>query len=193
MLRLLTAFALLSLSITGAAAHDGAGTVGGFVSGLTHPLFGWDHVVAMVAVGLWGAFLGSPAIWVLPVAFPLVMALGAALGVLGVPVPYVEIGIAMSAVVLGLLILLRARLALPAAAMVVALFGIFHGHAHGTELPDAANPLAYAVGFVLATGGLHLAGIGFGTLSRTRAGTTAIQTGGGLISLLGLGFLFGYV
>lgn len=193
MLRLLTAFAILAASITTAAAHDGAGTVGGFVSGLTHPLFGWDHVVAMVAVGLWGAFLGAPALWVLPIAFPLVMAFGAALGVLGVPVPYVEIGIAMSAVVLGLLILLRARLALPAAMMIVALFAIFHGHAHGTELPDAANPLAYAIGFVIATGALHLAGIGFGTLSRSPLGTRAIQTGGGAISLLGLGFLFGYV
>lgn len=174
-----------------ALAHTEGGIAGGFVSGFAHPILGWDHVVAMVAVGLWGAFLGAPAIWLLPVVFPLVMAFGAVLGILGVPVPAVEIGIAGSAVVLGLLILFRARLPLAAATVIVAAFAIFHGYAHGTELPEAANTVAYAVGFVIATGLLHLAGIAFGLLIRLPRGVYAVQAGGGVISLVGLAFLFG--
>src|SRR3546814_18852902 len=115
-----------------------------FVSGFAHPILGWDHVVAMVAVGLWGAFLGAPAIWILPVVFPLVMAFGGALGVLGVAVPAVEVGIAGSAVVLGLLVALAARPPLWVAAVIVAAFAVFPGHAPGTELPEAADPLPYA-------------------------------------------------
>lgn len=185
---------LITCLIAGTAqAHEGTGAVGGFVSGFTHPLFGWDHAVAMVAVGLWGAFLGAPSLWVLPVAFPVVMALGGALGVFGVPLPFVEIAIALSAVVLGLLILTRARMPLMAAGLIVAVFAIFHGHAHGAELPSAANPLTYAAGFVIATGLLHLVGIGFGTLTRSEIGTKAVRAGGAAISAVGLGFLFGVV
>ncbi len=145
----------------------------------------------MVAVGLWGAFLGAPAIWLLPVIFPLVMAFGGALGVMGVPIPAVETGIAASAVVLGLLIALAAKPPLWVAGIIVAVFAIFHGHAHGTELPEAANPFAYAVGFVIATGMLHLLGIAFGLLVRWPAGSYAVRAGGGAISAVGLGFLFG--
>jgi len=173
--------------------HGAPGTMGGFVSGLTHPLYGWDHVVAMVAVGLWGAFLGQPAIWVLPVVFPMVMAFGAAAGVLGIPLPYVEIGIALSAVVLGLLVLAKARPPLWVAGVIVAAFAIFHGHAHGAGLPGAADPFPYAAGFVVATGLLHLAGILFGLLIAWPAGVFAVRAGGGVISALGLGFLFGVV
>src|SRR5215813_10062659 len=173
-----------------AFAHTGS-TEGGFLGGLTHPIFGWDHVIAMVAVGLWGAFLGAPAIWLLPVVFPLVMAFGGALGILGVPIPAVEAGIAASAVVLGLRIAFKAKPPLWIAGSIVALFAIFHGHAHGTELPAAANPFAFATGFVLATGLLHLIGIGFGTLVRWPAGTYAVRAGGGAIALAGLAFLFG--
>ena len=185
--------ALLVLVPDNVLAHSDGGIAGGFVSGFAHPILGWDHVVAMVAVGLWGAFLGVPAIWLLPVVFPLVMAFGSVLGILGIPVPAVEVGIAGSAVVLGLLILFKARLPLAAAAVIVAAFAIFHGYAHGTELPEAANPAAYAVGFVIATGLLHLAGIAFGLLIRLPRGVYAVQAGGGVISLVGLAFLFGMV
>ncbi len=172
-----------------AEAHSGQGLSGGFVSGFLHPVSGLDHVVAMVAVGLWGAFLGSPAIWLLPVVFPLVMAFGGVLGVAGVPLPGVEIGIALSAIVLGLMVATAARPPLPFAAILVGSFAIFHGHAHGTELPSAANPLAYSAGFVIATGLLHLSGIAFGLLDRFRRGKLVIRILGGGISLIGVGFL----
>ena len=172
-------------------AHEDAGMTGGFISGLTHPLFGFDHVVAMIAVGLWGAFLGSPALWILPVVFPVVMAFGGALGVLGVEVPLVETGIAASAVVLGLMVALALRPKIAIAAVIVGAFAIFHGHAHGTELPEAASPLAYSIGFVISTGLLHLAGIGFGHFTRWPQGILAVRAGGGAIALVGVGFLTG--
>src|SRR5215510_11627907 len=129
-----------------AHAHVGDGLTGGFLGGFEHPLFGPDHVVAMVAVGLWGAFLGAPAIWVLPVVFPLVMALGGALGILGVPLPGIEIGIAVSAIVLGLMVALAARPPLWVAAVLVGAFAMFHGHAHGGELPPGTDAVAFSVG-----------------------------------------------
>lgn len=181
----------LTLCAGAAAAHEGAGITGGFISGFFHPILGWDHVIAMVAVGLWGAFLGHPAIWILPVVFPLVMAFGGALGVMGIPVPAVETGIAASALVLGLMVAFAVRPPLWIAALLVGAFAIFHGHAHGTELPGAANPLAYSVGFVIATGLLHLCGIAFGLLVRWPTGKVAVQAGGGLIALAGAGFLTG--
>lgn len=176
-----------------ASAHEGAGVSGGFVAGLMHPVLGWDHVVAMVAVGLWGAFLGQPAIWILPVVFPLVMAFGGALGVMGVPVPAVETGIAVSAMVLGAMVALAARPPIWVAAVIVGVFAIFHGHAHGTELPGAANALAYSLGFVVATGLLHLTGIAFGSLVYWPAGKIAVRSGGAIIALAGVGFLMGIV
>lgn len=166
---------------------------GGFISGFTHPLFGWDHVAAMVAVGIWGAFLRQPAIWILPIVFPMVMALGGALGVLGVPVPMIEAGIAASSIIVGLAILAAWRAPLWLAAMIVGLFAVFHGHAHGTELPHAANPIAYAIGFVLSTGLLHLVGIGFGLLVDRPGGRMALRGAGGVIAALGVAFLFGLV
>jgi urease accessory protein len=172
-----------------ALAHQGAGVSGGLASGLTHPLFGLDHVVAMVAVGLWGAFLGLPAMWVLPVVFPMVMALGGAAGVLGLPLAHVEIGIALSAIVLGLMVALAARPPLWIAAIIVATFAVFHGYAHGTELPQSANPLAYSVGFVVSTGLLHLAGISFGLLTKWRTGQVLVRTGGAVIAATGVAFL----
>jgi urease accessory protein len=174
-----------------ALAHTGMGVIGGFQSGFTHPIFGFDHVVAMVAVGLWGAFLGQPAIWLLPVVFPVVMAFGGLAGVLGVPLPGVEMGIALSAVALGAMVALALRPPLWVAAVLVGAFAIFHGHAHGTELPEAANPLAYGVGFVIATGLLHLSGIALGLLSRWPAGLQAVRVGGGAIACVGLYFLAG--
>jgi urease accessory protein len=174
-----------------ALAHTGMGVIGGFQSGFTHPIFGFDHVVAMVAVGLWGAFLGQPAIWLLPVVFPVVMAFGGLAGVLGVPLPGVEMGIALSAVALGAMVALALCPPLWVAAVLVGAFAIFHGHAHGTELPEAANPLAYGVGFVIATGLLHLSGIALGLLSRWPAGLQAVRVGGGAIACVGLYFLAG--
>jgi urease accessory protein len=182
---------VLLLGALPALAHTSAADAsGGFVAGFLHPVLGWDHVVAMVAVGLWGAFLGMPAIWVLPVVFPLVMAAGGALGVAGVPLPGVETGIALSAIVLGAMVALAARPPLLVAAVAVGAFAIFHGHAHGTELPESANPIAFSLGFVVATGLLHVCGITFGLLVRWRTGRIAVRAAGGLIGVVGLGFLF---
>lgn len=176
-----------------AVAHvDDPGFAGGFVTGFTHPLFGWDHVLAMVAVGLWGAFLGAPAIWLLPVVFPLIMALGGVLGIVGIPVPAVETGIALSSVVLGSLIAAALRTPLWIAIIVVGSFAVFHGHAHGTELPNAASPIAYSTGFVIATGMLHLFGIVFGFLTAWPAGTHAIRTAGAAIAVAGVAFIVGF-
>jgi len=187
---ILSGIALLCLSAP-ALAHSGAGDHSGLAAGFLHPIGGWDHIVAMVAVGLWGAFLGPPAIWLLPVVFPLVMAFGGALGVAGVPIPGVEIGIAASAVVLGVMVAIGARPPLWIAAAIVGVFAIFHGHAHGTELPEAADAVAYAIGFVIATGLLHLLGIGLGLATRWDAGRVAVRAAGGAIALAGLAFLTG--
>ena len=178
----------LGLTANAAWAHTG-NMAGGFASGFTHPLFGWDHVVAMVAVGLWGAFLGMPAIWVLPVTFPLVMTIGGALGVAGVPLPAVEIGIALSAIVLGAMVAFAVRPPLWVAAVIVATFAIFHGHAHGTELPSAADPIAYSLGFVVATGLLHLAGIAIGLVVRWPRGKDVVRVCGIGIAVAGVVFL----
>ncbi|MBK6853295.1 MAG: HupE/UreJ family protein [Burkholderiales bacterium] len=185
---------LMLFACGGAHAHAGAETLaGGFWSGFLHPVLGWDHVIAMIAVGLWGAFLGAPAIWLLPVVFPTVMAFGGALGVAGVPLPGVEEGIALSAIVLGAMIALAARPALWIAAVIVGAFAIFHGHAHGTELPQAANALAFSAGFVVATGLLHLSGIAFGLLVKWPAGRVAVRVAGGAIAAAGVGFLVGVI
>jgi len=182
---------LVSLLPTGTLAHETEGVAGGFVSGFTHPLFGWDHVVAMVAVGLWGAFLGPPAIWLLPIVFPLVMAGGAALGIANFPLPAVELGIAASAVVLGILVATAAKPSLWIAAVIVGVFAIFHGYAHGAELPAAADALAYAGGFVVGTGMLHAIGIAFGLVSEWNWGKVAVQAAGGVIAVVGMAFLVG--
>ncbi len=185
---MLLTLALIALPVH---AHTEEGVVGGFISGFLHPIYGPDHVAAMVAVGLWGAFLRQPAIWMLPVIFPLVMALGGALGVLGLPLPLVEVGIAASAIVLGLMVVLAAKPPLWVAGLLVGIFAIFHGHAHGTELPEASNPLSYAIGFVLATGLMHLVGIAFGLLTSTPRGTLAVRGAGALITVSGVYFLAG--
>lgn len=182
---------ILPVLTSQAIAHTEGGLAGGFVSGLSHPISGLDHVVAMVAVGLWGAFLGAPAIWLLPIVFPVVMAFGGVLGILGVPVPSVEVGIALSAVVLGLCVAFALKLPLWIAATIVGAFAVFHGHAHGTELPSAADAYTYAAGFVVATGLLHVAGIVFGLLARWDVGKLAVRAGGGIIALAGVAFLSG--
>jgi urease accessory protein len=178
---------LLASSV--AAAHTGS-FGGGFVGGFGHPLFGPDHVAAMVAVGLWGAFLGAPAIYVLPIVFPLVMAVGGVLGILGLPLPGAEVAIAASAVVLGMMVATAARPPLWVAALVVGVFAIFHGYAHGAELPPGADAVAYSVGFVVATGLLHLAGIALGLTVRWPAGRVGVRGAGAAIAAAGVAFLW---
>lgn len=172
-----------------AEAHVGAGAAGGFHAGFLHPLSGLDHMVAMVSVGLWGAQLGMPAIWVLPVAFPTVMAIGGFMGLIGLPLPGVEIGIALSALVLGAMVAAAARPPLWVAAVIVGAFAIFHGHAHGTELPPGQDGLSFSLGFVVATGLLHAAGILLGVAWSVPAGRAGIRAAGGLVSLAGVYFL----
>jgi len=169
--------------------ESGVAGDGGFVSGLIHPVTGLDHVVAMVAVGLWGAVLGAPAIWVLPIAFPLIMTIGAVLGILGLPVPAIDLGIALSAIVLGGMVAANARPPLAIAFLLIAFFAIYHGYPHGLALPDFGVPILYAAGFVVATGLLHLAGIAFGLLYRWPAGKAAVRVMGAAIAAVGGYFL----
>ena len=181
---------ILMLWPIAALAHQAGGEAIGLVGGLKHPVSGLDHVLAMVAVGLWGAQLGAPAIWLLPVTFPMVMAFGGMLALLGVPLPGSEIGISVSAVALGLVVMAEARPPLWAAAVLVGFFAIFHGHAHGTELPPGANGLLYSVGFVIATGALHATGIAIGLVHRWRAGAIALRVAGALVAAAGVVFLW---
>ena len=171
-------------------AHVGSGEAGGFLTGLQHPVSGLDHVVAMIAVGLWGAQLGNPALWVLPVLFPMMMAGGGMLGLMGIPLPGVEIGIAMSAIVLGTMVFAEARLNIQLAMVIVAFFAIFHGHAHGTELPAGQSGLLYSMGFVIATGVLHGIGIIIGLIHRWPAGKLVLRGAGAFIAAMGMFFLW---
>ncbi|HTP47167.1 MAG TPA: HupE/UreJ family protein [Casimicrobiaceae bacterium] len=173
-----------------ALGHILQGEAYGFLTGFLHPISGADHVLAMVAVGLWGAQLGAPAIWVLPVAFPLVMAMGGMLGFLGVPIPGVEYGIAASAIVLGTAVAFEVRPALVIAALVVGCFAIFHGHAHGTELPAGQSALLYSMGFVIATGCLHAVGIGIGTVHRWAWGQQLLRGAGTVVAAGGVFFMW---
>jgi urease accessory protein len=173
-----------------ASAHVGQGEAYGLLTGFAHPISGMDHVLAMVAVGLWGAQLGAPAIWVLPVAFPLVMAMGGILGFLGVPIPGVEYGIAASAILLGAAVALEVRPPVVVAALLVGLLAIFHGHAHGTELPPGQSALLYSMGFVIATGCLHAVGIGIGTVHRWTWGRKLLRAAGTAVAAGGVFFMW---
>lgn len=182
--------ALATVAFAGPAmAHSGTGLAGGFVSGFLHPLSGFDHLLAMVSVGLWGAFLGRPLIVALPVIFPTVMAFGAVLGMSHVPIPPVEIGIGLSVLLLGGAIALAWRAPVWAACLMVAIFAVFHGYAHGKELPSAADPVGYSVGFVLCTGLLHVAGIGLGLLNKRPGGERVTRGMGAAIAAAGVYFL----
>jgi urease accessory protein len=173
-----------------AYAHPQQGEVSGFLTGFHHPIAGLDHVLAMVAVGLWGVQLGAPAVWLLPVAFPMVMAAGGMLGLMGVPLPGIEYGIAASAIMLGAAVLFEIRPPLAVAAIVVGVFAIFHGHAHGTELPPGENALLYSIGFVMATGCLHAAGIGIGTIHRWSWGQAMLRVAGAVVATGGILFVW---
>ena len=184
------------LSVSPVLAHTGVGDTHGFIHGFTHPISGIDHVLAMVAVGVFAAHLGGRALWAVPLAFLTMMAVGGTLGMGGVAIPYVEIGIALSVVALGVAIAFGLSLPLVAATTLVGVFAIFHGHAHGAEMPDTASGFEYGAGFILATGILHAIGIGMGLatglLSRT-SGRRIAQVGGGLMAVAGVAILAGFI
>jgi urease accessory protein len=173
-----------------ASAHVQSGEAGGFLTGLSHPVSGLDHVLAMIAVGLWGAQLGSPALWLLPVAFPMMMAVGGMMGLVGFPLPGVEVGIALSAIVLGIMVLGEVKPPIQLAITIVAFFAIFHGHAHGTELPEGQSGLLYSIGFVVATGCLHGVGIAIGLIHKWPTGKVALRIAGAGVALAGVYFLW---
>ena len=182
--------ALMFVLVARLEAHVQSGQAAGFFTGLKHPISGLDHVLAMIAVGLWGAQLGSPAVWMLPVAFPMMMAFGGFIGLVGLPLPGVEIGIALSAVLLGTVVARESRPSLAVAVLLVAFFAIFHGHAHGTELPKGQSGLTYSIGFVIATGCLHGVGIAVGLIHRWPAGKAALRAAGAIVALAGVAFLW---
>jgi urease accessory protein len=181
---------VVALRADAAFAHTQGVDAVGFVSGFGHPISGLDHVLAMVAVGLWGAQLGAPAIWLLPVAFPMAMAMGGMLGLVGVPLPGVEYGIPFSAILLGGAVMFEIRPPLGMAAMLVAVFAVCHGHAHGTELPAGQSALLYSIGFVVATGCLHGLGIGIGSIHRWRWGQRVLRAAGAVVASAGLFFMW---
>jgi urease accessory protein len=189
-LAVLAALAVCAALPGQASAHIVKGEAIGFVSGFLHPISGWDHIIAMVAVGIWGAQLGRPGIWVLPVTFPLIMAVGGFLGLIGLKVPGSEIAIALSGVCLGAAVALAWRPPLAVAAVLVGLFGLFHGYAHGAELPPGQNALLYSLGFVLATGMLHATGIAIGLIHRWPWGQWALRAAGVAIGCGGAFFLW---
>jgi|SRR5579872_277992 len=172
-----------------AQAHSGTGLAGGFAAGFAHPFTGFDHLLAMICVGLWGAFLGRPLVYALPVVFPAVMAGGAVVGMLGIPVCRIDIGIALSVIALGGCIALALRAPVWLASAMTGLFAVFHGYAHGRELPAAADPIGYSAGFVLATGLLHVCGIGIGCLNQRPGGIVVTRCLGAAIAGAGCWFL----
>ena len=171
-------------------AHVEQGQAAGFITGLEHPWSGLDHILAMIAVGIWGAQLGNPALWLLPVTFPVVMSCGAMMGLLGIPLPGIEVGIALSALIFGTMILGEIKPHVAVAAVLVGFFAIFHGHAHGTELPAGQSGMLYSIGFVIATGCLHGLGILIGLIHRWPAGQVAIRVCGAGIAAMGIFFFW---
>lgn len=178
-----------SLFVPFAAAHNLGAHGAGFVSGVTHPLTGLDHMLAMIAVGLWAARLGGRAYWSVPLAFVGMMVLGAVIAAAGLTLPAVESGIAASVLILGLLIAFSVRMAIPLGMVLVGVFALFHGHAHGTELPQAASAVSYGLGMLLATIGLHATGLSAGILIQRAAVLSRI--GGATIAAAGVMMLGG--
>jgi len=172
-----------------AFAHILQGEQGGFGAGFAHPLTGPDHFLAMFAVGLWGAQMGGRSVWTLPVTFPLIMVLGGVAGMLGLPFVGVEIGIAVSILALGAAIAFGWHPVEWAALCLIAFFALCHGYAHGAELPLSTDPADYAIGFVLATGMIHIFGIGVGLALHKPMGGRLARGLGALIALGGIYFL----
>jgi urease accessory protein len=187
---MLSACAGLALSSGAALAHTGLEHVASFSSGFLHPLGGLDHVLAMVAVGLWAGLNGGRAVWAWPAAFVGVMLIGGALGMADIGLPAVEAGIITSIIVLGLLVLARARLPLTAGGAIVAAFAVLHGHAHGAELPAAASAITYAAGFALATSLLHAAGVAVALVSAREGAGVLTRGAGALVALGGIALAF---
>jgi urease accessory protein len=173
----------------GANAHIIDDSAAGFGSGFEHPLTGADHFLAMFAVGLWGAQMGGRQVWTLPVTFPLIMVVGGIAGIVGIPLPGVEIGIALSILALGAAIAFAWKPAEWIALLLISVFAICHGYAHGTELPNAADPADFAVGFVLATGLIHLLGIGVGLILSKPLDGGLTRALGAIFALAGIHFL----
>lgn len=186
------AFIAASAFLSGAGlaeAHITQDGAGGFLHGFEHPLSGLDHLMAMFCVGLWGAQMGGRSVWGLPIAFPLIMVVGGLMGIAGLPLPVVESGIALSIVVLGAAIAFVWRPPEWVALAIIGVFAIFHGYAHGAELPAASDPADFAIGFVIATGLIHLFGVAVGlAFQRVREGQLS-RALGGLIGIGGLYFL----
>ena len=188
--------ALFALMVQQASAHTGVGDASGIVHGMMHPVSGLDHVLAMVTVGLFAAHLGGRALWLVPASFVAMMSVGGALGFYGIALPFIETGIACSVVVLGAVVALQTSLPLTAAMGLVGIFAIFHGHAHGTEMPMNLSALGYGAGFLLTTALLHVAGIGLGlALGRLSRGEALriSQVAGTGIALAGVGLLLGAI
>lgn len=185
---LVPAFALIAAAATasGASAHTFGAQGAGFAQGFAHPFGGIDHLLAMVAVGLWAAQRGGRALWAAPGAFLAMMALGGVAGALGVTLPLVELAVAASLIVLGAAVALAIRLPAAASAVLVGLFALFHGHAHGTELPQTASALAYGLGFLAATASLHGLGIAIGSVLKRDVGKLLVRLGGAGIAATGL-------
>ncbi|MBB3657866.1 urease accessory protein [Rhizobium sp. BK650] len=191
------ALALAAAALPAAAyAHPGVGEAAGLVHGFSHPISGLDHILAMVMVGVLASQLGGRAVWALPATFVLVMILGGSLGMAGINVPFVETGIALSVIVLGTFIALNIRASTAAAIGIVGLFAIFHGHAHGVEMPENAGGAAYAAGFTIATALLHMTGLGLGFLIARfgeRQGAFMVRTAGGVAAVAGIGIIAGLI
>ena len=177
---------LLALSASTLHAHPLHTNMSGLASGIVHPLLGFDHLLAMVAVGLWAAQLGGRALWLVPGSFLAMVVAGGAAGFAGVPVPFAEQGVAASIVVLGLLIVMAARLPVWSGMAVVGAFALFHGHAHAVELTAGLSATAYTLGFVLTTAGLHLIGIALGVLAQRRRQLLVLRLAGASLLLAGL-------
>ncbi|PKR48631.1 HupE/UreJ family protein [Thalassospira povalilytica] len=185
----LVAFAMAVLAATPALAHTGAGTVSGFASGFGHPIGGLDHLLAMVAVGILASQQGGKSVWLLPLSFVGMMIVGGILGIANVALPFVELGIVGSVIVLGAVIALGKHLPTGAAMALVGLFAVFHGHAHGTEMPATASGIEYGIGFAVATAALHAIGLGLGMSVKKlaeKAAPVAVRAGGGAIAAAGV-------
>ncbi len=187
---LLATIAFCALASPVAQAHVQGDSAAGFMTGLGHPWSGLDHILVMIAVGVWGAQLGRPAVWLLPVAFPMMMAVGGFIGLLGLPFPSVEVGISLSAIVLGFMVLTEAKASMKLIVSLVGFFALFHGYAHGTELPEGQNGLLYSIGFVVGTGLLHCVGIGLGLLHRFKSGQLILRGAGSVVMMMGGVFLW---
>jgi urease accessory protein len=188
----LLAAALLTAATTGAEAHTGVGTASSVAHGFAHPLGGVDHLVTMIAVGLFAMRLGGPALWLVPASFVTVMAAGGAAGMAGLGLPLAEAGIAFSIVALGAMIAFRVPVSTGAAMLLVGLFAVFHGHAHGAEMPHSLSALGYGIGFVAATCALHALGIGLGVAAARKGeafGSRALRTAGSGVALAGVTLL----